>query len=137
MSVIGQPDSGTKSPEWRDQIQHLLDQLDAEKRVPTSEGRRSARLPYRSLDVIVHVLNSRGEPIHQFQAPTRNLSHSGLAFLHKQMLAVGIRLRIEIPIIDERRITVLAEVTRCRHIKGMMHEAGVKFLQTEEPIPPN
>lgn len=120
-----------------EQLKGLLDHLDGAAAKPEKEVRRSDRVSYRALNVTVHVL-SGSEISTSFQVPTRNLSASGLAFLHKQMLGIQQRLQIEIPLVDERTLTVVAEVVRCRHVQGMVHEIGVRFQsladEAAEPV---
>jgi hypothetical protein len=128
MPVIGLSADLQSSPGWQEQIQSLLNTLDAAQRVPIEEARRAARLTYRSLEVCVEVLNIRGEVLFGFCVPTRNISATGIAFLHKQMLTPGAKLHVDIPLLDERSIKVCARVMRCRHITGMVHEVGVEFL---------
>jgi hypothetical protein len=115
-----------------EQLRGLLDHLDGATTKPEKEVRRSDRISYRTLNVTIHVLSGTDQVSTSFQVPTRNLSASGLAFLHKQMLPIRQRLRIEIPMIDERILKVLAEVVRCRHVQGMVHEIGVRFQSLAE-----
>ena len=114
----------------REQIQDLLDALDAAACPIQRDVRRSRRTSYRSLSVVVDVMNARGGSTCQFKVATRNITAGGLAFLHKQMLSIDTKLRILIPTLDESRLEVHARVTRCRHVKGMIHEIGVEFLHT-------
>jgi hypothetical protein len=74
------------------------------------------------------VITGRDEPSPCFWGPTRNISAGGLAFLHRQALAVGQELEVDIPLLDRQVLCVEARVVRCRHVKGMVHEIGVEFL---------
>jgi len=110
-----------------EQLRGLLNQLDGAIEEPAKEGRRTNRITYRTVHVTVHVLTSHDQDAICFPVPTRNISASGLAFLHKQMLPLRQRLKIEIPMVDERMLSVMAEVVHCRHVQGMIHEIGVQF----------
>jgi hypothetical protein len=109
------------------QLATLLDELDQADREPSASKRRSPRRAFRSVNVRVHVLNTRSDDDVAFQVPTRNISLHGLAFLHHHMVPVEQRLRIEIPFRKGYVVQLLARVVRCRHIRGMIHEVGVEF----------
>jgi hypothetical protein len=111
-------------------LQKVLDALDAAggSGLPARDDRRSRRLSYRSLEVVIRVITGRDEPSPCFWGPTRNISAGGLAFLHRQALAVGQELEVDIPLLDRQVLCVEARVVRCRHVKGMVHEIGVEFL---------
>lgn len=112
-----------------DTLQSLLNTLDQASASPSRQKRRSPRLPYRSLQVLVHVLDHHRESVVSFRVATRNISAHGLAFLRNQMLAPNQLLKIEIPLLDGQVLQTLARVAQCRHIKGMLHEVGVEFLE--------
>jgi len=117
-----------------DQLKNLLNVLDEVGGQCSKKNlRRSKRTRYRTVRAVVHVLDHRGEEEISFCAPTRNLSSGGMAFLHKQMLPVEQRLKIEIPILEEQPLAVMARVARCQHVKGMIHEIGVEFLGVVNP----
>jgi hypothetical protein len=113
----------------REVIQHLLDTLDQREAAPAKdhEGRRARRTRYRSIHVIVHVLSEYGDTRSRLQVATRNISRSGLSFLHRRVMHVGQDLDIWIPLPQGRTLRVLARVVRCRHVQGMVHEIGVRF----------
>ncbi len=116
----------------RDQIQDLLDRLDeAICDAGDVEHRRGPRRAYRSVDVLVQLLNARQEVDSEYRVATRNLSAGGLAFLHRQVLSAGRQLFIVIPLLHGQSLHIVAEVIRCRHVDGMMHEIGVKFLNAQ------
>ncbi len=117
------------------QLQDLLNALDAASPAPDRQKRRSRRLPFRRLRLRVQVLDQHGKITTSFRVPTRNVSSHGLAFLHKQMLAPGQMLKIEIPVLDSEVIHVQARVARCRHLKGMLHEVGVEFVGRTDKDP--
>jgi hypothetical protein len=110
-----------------DQLTALLDELDEASKDPSFSKRRSPRKPFRSVNVRVHVLNTKADGDVSFYVPTRNLSLHGLAFLHHHMMPVDQTLRLEIPFRKGYVVQLLARVARCRHVRGMIHEIGVEF----------
>jgi PilZ domain len=115
-----------------EQLRGLLNQLDGAVEEPEKDVRRTGRLTYRTANVTVHVLTGSDQVTGSFSVPTRNISASGLAFLHKQMMPLRQRLRIDIPMVDDRMLCVMAEVMHFRHVQGMVHEIGVHFLSIVE-----
>lgn len=110
------------------QLNVLLNQLDeVAGEDPTSQKRRSPRRPFRSVNVRVQMIDSRGRPEIAFRVPTRNISVHGLAFLHHHMLPTDQLLHIEIPFKKGYAVRLLGRVARCRHVRGMIHEIGVEF----------
>ena len=119
-------------------LRSLLDSLDRANQ-QTGEGhesRRHRRLKYRTPLMLVRVLDDHQREESVFQTTTRNISSSGLAFLHKQMLPPGKRLILTIPLLDDQTAHLAATVVHCRHIRGMIHEIGVSFLKfVDKPGP--
>ncbi len=112
----------------QNQLNILLDELDqASRGSPPDQKRRAPRTSFRSVNVHVRLLDSRGRPAVSFRVPTRNISVHGLAFLHHHMLPVDQLLHIEIPFKKGYVVQLLARVARCRHLRGMIHEIGVEF----------
>lgn len=110
------------------QLDALLDELDKAAREETAtQKRRSERKPFRSVNVRVSVVDRAGNSEVSFRVPTRNLSLHGLAFLHQHMMPVGQLLEVEIPFKKGYTVRLLAQVVRCRHVRGMIHEIGVEF----------
>jgi hypothetical protein len=125
MSVAGRDTEPRLS---REEMSRLLDMLETRQAKPVECTRRSVRLPLRGLAVLVTPLTSTGE--HNTHCVwTRNISQHGLAFLDKNMMAVGSLLRIQLPIDDSEGNPIDKEaiVRRCRHVAGMIHEIGVEF----------
>ena len=110
------------------QLRSLLDELDqAGGDESTLQKRRSPRKPFRSVNVLISMLDSHGDPEISFRVLTRNISLHGLAFLHHQMIPVEQLLQVEIPFRKGYTVRLLARVAHCRHVRGMIHEIGVEF----------
>ena len=104
----------------------LLDQLDRVDAERSPDQRRGPRRSYRTRRVLICILDERGGELSAFRVPTRNLSHSGMSFLHKWMLAPGTTVRVHLPV-RAGELRLEATVVYCRHISGMIHEVGVRF----------
>ncbi len=108
------------------EIQRILDQLDlVEEEGEKAEQRGAPRRLYRVRGVVVHV-NQSGMEV-SFLVPVRNISKTGLAFLHRQMLHVNTPCRVEMVLPDGASTNVRAQVAHCRHVQGVVHEIGLQF----------
>lgn len=57
----------------------------------------------------------------------RNLSGEGIGLLHASFLHNGTRCTVYLPQLVGSVVPVEGKVMRCRHVKGLVHEIGVKF----------
>jgi CheY-like chemotaxis protein len=64
----------------------------------------------------------------RFDVVSRNLSNRGFAFIHGQFVHIDVRCRLYLPQINDDRIyCVEGNITRSRHIKGLLHEVVMIF----------
>lgn len=117
-----------------EQLQSLLDALDASVREPDIQRRKSRRLPFRSLNVLLEVLDKQGHVLGRARVATRDISASGLAFLRKSAMTPGQLVRFEIPVLDGRVLRVPAQIIRCRHLQRTIHEIGARFIGLAERL---
>ncbi len=96
-----------------------------------SNRRRDARLPYRSGGLLPIELIHPGGSTATYVVRPRNLSTTGLGFLHGNYVHPGTRVRV--PLIDHTKSAtwLRGEVARCIHVQDKVHEVGVRF---EHPI---
>jgi hypothetical protein len=106
-------------------LAEVLDELDKVKPSTPDERREFPRLIHRCLNVVL-ILNGAGGEI-AFMVATRNISQGGASILHRQMLYPGERCRLVLPLPDSKHLLVLSEIVRCRHVRGLTHELGVRF----------
>ena len=112
-------------------LKEVLDELDRAKSLQEQEKRKYERIGYRCLRIVLIVKESGGEVA--FMAAARNVSQGGTCLLHRQMLYPAEQCRIVLPLPENKRLLVRARVVRCRFIRGILHEIGVRF---ERPIKP-
>lgn len=118
------------------EIRQLLDTVDRQF-VPEEieELRRGNRLKFRSSRVVVHTLNENRDVQKTLRVATRNLSASGMSFLHGQMMPPGQAVLIELPLNGDDTRCILARVAHCRHLRGMVHEIGLEFQRFVDRAP--
>lgn len=118
------------------QVDRLLDQLDFDglchERLLTCR-RKNKRYPYRVRGISIG-LNQNGEDA-TLVVSGRNLSTTGLAFLHLGPIPPGTACRIRLISLEGAEQVVLGTVAHCRALreKGNLHEVGTKFDQPIDP----
>ncbi len=110
------------------QVSAILNVLDSNEKDSQEELRKFKRNSFRTRKVLLHVLDGHHGLEASFRVVARNLSTDGMGFIHSQMLPPGKKVLIQIPRKGEDLLNVLARVAHCRHVKGMIHEVGLKFL---------
>ncbi len=125
-------------------LRRILDALDNSGAGFELNKRRHERLAYRGRQVILYTKQTERDVA--FIVPTRNISRGGMSFLHGQMMHIGQQCVVDLAANDGNWLTVEGTVVRCRHIRGMIHEIGLKFnslvnledlrdIRTEAPAP--
>jgi hypothetical protein len=110
------------------QVLVLLEALDRKDKDLRTDVRKFKRARFRTGKVIVHVLDAQHSIESSFRVVARNLSADGLGFLHGQMLPPGKPVFVQIPRRGSEDLNLLAKVAHCRHVDGMIHEVGLKFV---------
>lgn len=106
-------------------LRRILDALDGSGCNFELNKRRYTRLSYRGRQVILYTKQTERDVA--FIVPTRNISRGGMSFLHGQMMHIGQPCSIDLATNDGNWMTVDGVVVRCRHVRGMIHEIGLKF----------
>lgn len=109
----------------------LLDTLD--ERGAGHDGyvkRVHARWPFRQTSLKL-TLEHPGGSRAVFQVACRNLSRGGTGVLHNAYAHAGTPCVLELPRLDGRVEPVRSMVVRCTHMRGVVHELGIRFV---EPI---
>jgi hypothetical protein len=120
-------------------LRRILDALDNNPCNFELNRRRHRRLPYRGRQVILHTRQAERDVV--FIVPSRNISRSGVSFLHGQMMHLDQPCTVDLATKDGTWLTVEGVVVRCRYIGGMIHEIGLKFgslinLEDLRDLPP-
>jgi len=106
-------------------LRRILDALDNSGCNFELNKRRHQRLQYRGRQVILYTKQTERDIA--FIVPTRNISRGGMSFLHGQMMHIGQLCAVDLAAKDGTWLSVEGTVVRCRHIRGMIHEIGLKF----------
>lgn len=117
----------------KEQLQILLDTLDRQEKGAPQDLRKFKRAPFRTGKILLHVLDNSNAVEATFRVVARNLSSDGLGFIHGQMLPPGKPVLVQIPREGSQWFNILGQVAHCRHVEGMIHEVGLKFVNFGTP----
>lgn len=99
------------------------------------ELRQDERLPYQVGAGVVVKLHHPGGSTANYLVRPRNISQRGMGFLHGNFLYVGSRCSAQLHTrVAGTRITAEGKIVRCQHVRGHVHEVGMRF---EQPIDVN
>jgi len=118
------------------ECESLLDALDRSTSKSVASRRQTRRWKFRNR--IIVAIRQGGVTQSYFVAP-RNISTSGVAFLHGGYVHIGSPIAVAMRDLREELQTMQGRVVRCVHIKGRLHEIGVRFTEAINPkdfVPP-
>jgi len=113
-------------------LRGLLDSLDAAAdAAAVSEHRRNQRITYHCRQGLVVRMHHPGGSVANYLVQPRNLSRTGLGFLHGSFVYPQTPCAITLPSQTGPTIRAEGRIVRCRHVSGNVHEVGLRF---NEPI---
>lgn len=92
----------------------------------TRDDRSDERLAYNTRPALVHMQHPGGSAMTYVVWP-RDLSNTGMGFLHGSFCYDNTRLEIMLKKVDGGQVKVPARVVRCQLLKATVHEVGVQF----------
>jgi CheY-like chemotaxis protein len=101
-------------------------QLDSAGGSDANHKRLSARLSFHHDNIGVEIVQPGGARS-AFNVACRNLSRSGLGFLHSSYLHMGTIVYTSLVRDDGSVVRVAGKIVRCRHVARHIHEIGVRF----------
>jgi len=118
-----------------DAIESTLEWLDRQggKQINTGERRLTRRRRYRVAATISFVPPGQNK-YQSFEVRTRNLSRTGLSFLHKTLIYPRQSIRIHLPLPDQSVRLFGATVVRVRSAGHGLFEIGAEFTDIEVAI---
>ena len=113
-------------------LDDLLNELDDGPGEAEAAKRRDfVRWPFRQTSIKLRLTQALGMTS-EMAVACRNLSCGGASLLHSSYLHPGSKVRIELPQLHGGFIEVDGEICRCKHVRGVIHEIGVKFARKIE-----
>jgi len=84
------------------------------------------RWPFHKPAIRVEMRQATGS-VSDLHYACRNLSGTGIALLHNSYVHIGTNCNVHLPLLERGTTNVAGKVTRCRHVKALIHEVGIKF----------
>lgn len=120
-------DSLRMSPKEQDEILSELEGRSARQR--SSERRTDERLRYVQSALLFLQVRHPGGTTSNYLVRTRNLSKTGIGFLHGSFLYSGTPCTVSLRTPQNKFVDVEGTVVRCSHVRGHIHDVGVKFVK--------
>jgi len=106
----------------------LLAYLDSQSNesLELDDQRIEHRFDFSSTPVLIRI-GQPGGTSGTFIVRPRNLSRTGLGFLHGSFCYPGSHCEVVIPTSDAERAALTGRIVRCRHVRANVHEVGMQF----------
>jgi len=108
-------------------INHELDQKAEQFR--GDNRRQDERHPYKRASKMVATVFHPGGTTTRYLIKPRNISRTGLAFLHGSFLHLGTQLVLSLETLHNAMVNVTGQTVHCKFVRGNVHEIGVRFTQ--------
>lgn len=109
-----------------DEIMKKLDDVVADVE---RDRRKTTRYTYNVKGCVIHLQPQGGGPPTSYLVPTRNISNTGMGFLHGSFIYPGSKCVVQLITMHGTWQNVPAEVVRCVYIVNGVHDIGLKFFQ--------
>lgn len=113
-------------------VQRVLDALDSTA-AQFGNRRGAPRFPYRIKGLSVSMKQPGSSAPVVFLVPTRDISATGLSFLHGGFVHIGTRCSVQLITMHGTWNEVPAAVRRCQYVEGGVHEVAVRFDREIDP----
>jgi hypothetical protein len=113
-----------------DAIEQTLEWLDQQAGDSASERRYTQRGRYRATARISYVTPG-DERARTFEVSTRNLSRTGLSFLHRSFIYPRQQVDVHLPLPDRSVRHLRGKVVRVRPAGVGLYEIGIEFTEME------
>ncbi|MEK6702186.1 MAG: response regulator [Planctomycetota bacterium] len=109
-------------------LNEFLDSVDTANSKGKTVKRVFVRWPFRRMSVDVTLMQPGGNAA-KLKMACRNISCGGMSLLHNSFVHTGTRVTVKLSTPSGDIIESEGTIVRCQHVRGMVHEIGVKFLQ--------
>jgi hypothetical protein len=117
-----------------DAIENTLEWLDEQGCGATGEERRATRRSRYRVVARIHYVPAGGEKSAWFEVPTRNLSRTGLSFVHKTLIYPRQTVEVQLPLPDHSVRQLKGRVVRVRPAGIGLYEIAVEFTAMEVAV---
>lgn len=114
----------------RAQFDEILDESQRSRcQAPSSNRRQKSRQNLTAVAGVLLEIEHPGGAVSRFIVRPRDISQTGMGFMHGGFLYKGSKVTITIVMMDREMIVLRGQVARCRHLKARIHEIGMSFAE--------
>ncbi|MEM8756955.1 MAG: response regulator [Planctomycetota bacterium] len=107
----------------------LMDILDRANGDAPNLKRTFVRWPFRNESVTFRLIENMGSK-REFRVAARNISNGGISLVHNAYIYPDTECEVVLPLHGEdEQLPISGKVTRCQHIRGVVHEVGMSFSE--------
>ncbi len=107
-------------------LDELLNELDDSSSAESARKRDFLRWPFRQTSIRIRIAQSRGIES-ELEVACRNISCGGASVLHSSYIHPGSKVSLRLPLPAGGVESVEGVICRCCHVRGVIHEIGIKF----------
>lgn len=108
-------------------LARVMADLDAQ--APSKHPQRAfIRWPFHKPAIRAEMRQATGS-VSDLRYACRNLSGTGVSLLHNSYVHNGTTCTVHLPLLVGGTAATSGKVMRCRHVKGLIHELGIKFAE--------
>jgi len=117
-----------------DAIEHTLEWLDEQGCGATGQERRQTRRSRYRVVARINYVPAGAEKSTGFEVPTRNLSRTGLSFVHKTLIYPRQMVEVQLPLPDHSVRQLKGRVVRVRAAGIGLYEIAVEFTSFDVAV---
>lgn len=110
-------------------VEEIMRKLDGAVSDAERDRRQSTRYQYNVKGCVIHLQPQGGGPPTSYLVPTRDISNTGMGFLHGSFIYPGSKCVVQLITMHGTWQNVPAEVVRCVYIVNGVHDIGVRFFE--------
>jgi hypothetical protein len=122
------------APTVADAIEHTLEWLDQQGCGGSDQERRGTRRSRYRVVARISYMPAGGEKVTTFEVPTRNLSRTGLSFVHKTLIYPRQTVEVQLPLPDRSVRQLKGKVVRVRAAGIGLYEIAVEFTSMDVAV---
>lgn len=104
----------------------LIAEMDSGSSGKASKRREYVRMPFAHASISMRIFHQGGAAMDILVA-CRNISSGGMSVLHSSYLHTGSKVIVRLPGVNGHITEMPGVVCRCAHVRGVIHEIGVRF----------
>jgi len=117
-----------------DAIEHTLEWLDRQSGDRHTHDRRNTNRGRYRVTAKITYLPPGGEQARTFEVSTRNLSRTGLSFIHRTLIYPRQNVDVQLPLPDHSVRQFKGKVIRVRPAGVGLYEIGIEFTELEVAV---